>query len=48
MYIEPQKDMMPRTTASSKAEGRMKESYLSSKKKRKAIYDGAGGCKKKK
>jgi hypothetical protein len=47
MDIEPTHDNAVRTTSTSQAEGRMKSSLLSSKKKRKAIYDGVGGCKKK-
>lgn len=48
MYQEPTHDNKTRTTATSQSEGRMKESYLTKKKKRKAIMDGMGGCKKKK
>lgn len=45
MYNEPTHDRGSRTTASSAAEGRLKESYLSKrKKKRKIIKDGIGGC----
>jgi hypothetical protein len=40
MDIEPTHNNAVRTTSTSQAEGRMKSSLLSSKKKRKAIYDG--------
>jgi len=48
MYLEPTHDNTARTTATSQAEGRMKDSNLPlRKKKRKIIMDGIGGCGKK-
>jgi len=47
-YNEPGHNSGPTTTATSKAEGRMKESWLPKKKKRQIIMDGIGGCGKKK
>lgn len=43
-YNEPGHNSGPRTTATSKEEGRMKESGLPRKKKRMIILDGMGGC----